>query len=150
MTVKRELLPDGSYMFTGMGEVTGKGGKRRTFLVGMNAVQAVAAYLTEQRTADQNPALFLSSRKQRLSDRAIQEILGKWCKRLHVPHVHIHQLRHSYATRNVNAGMSAAVLQTLLGHASLMTTQRYFHIQSERVAREYFSVMEFVRIGSAV
>ncbi len=150
MTVKRELLPDGSFVFTGMGEVTGKGGKVRSFLVGMNAVQAVAAYLNSDRASDQKPALFLSSRRERLSTRAIQQIVDKWCARLNVPHVHVHQLRHSFATRNVNAGMSAAVLQTLLGHASLMTSQRYFHIKSERIAREYFSVMEFVRLCSPV
>jgi integrase/recombinase XerC len=59
-------------------------------------------------------------------------------------------VRHSFATRNVNAGMSAAVLQELMGHASLTTTQRYFQIKGERISREYFSVMEFVRQCSPV
>jgi site-specific recombinase XerD len=46
--------------------------------------------------------------------------------------------------------MSAAVLQELMGHASLTTTQRYFQIKGERISREYFSVMEFVRQCSPV
>ena len=148
--VKRELLPDGSYKYLGVGKVTGKGDKQREFLAGMKAVQAVGTYLTQVRATDTNPALFLSSRRQRLSCRAIQQIVGKWCTRSNLSHVHVHQLRHSYATRNVNSGMSAAALQVLLGHASLLTTQRYFHIKSERIAREYFSVMEFVRLSSPV
>ena len=50
----------------------------------------------------------------------------------------------------VNAGMSAAVLQELMGHACLSATQRYFRVRPERLTREYFSVMEFVRQGSPV
>ncbi len=46
--------------------------------------------------------------------------------------------------------MSAVVLQELMGHANLNTTQRYFHIKPERISREYFSVMEFVRQFSQV
>ncbi|MHB1745326.1 MAG: tyrosine-type recombinase/integrase [Acidobacteriaceae bacterium] len=107
-------------------------------------------YIAAKRMEDDLPSLFLSSRKTRLSSRAIQQIVDKWCDRLGVSHLHVHQFRHSYATRNVNAGMSAAVLQQLMGHASLTTTQRYFTIKPERLSREYFSVMEFVREFSPV
>jgi site-specific recombinase XerD len=64
--------------------------------------------------------------------------------------VHVHQLRHSFATRNVNAGMSAVVLQELMGHSNLSTTQRYFHIKPDRWSREYFAAMEFIRQTSPV
>ncbi|MGA1984038.1 MAG: tyrosine-type recombinase/integrase [Acidobacteriaceae bacterium] len=150
LTLTKKKQPDGSFQYFGSGEVIGKGSKPRSFLVGPKAMQAVATYLTQQRMKDDLPPLFLSSRKTRLSSRAIQQVVNKWCVRLGVPHIHVHQFRHSFATRNVNAGMSAVVLQELMGHANLNTTQRYFGIKPERLSREYFSVMEFVRQFSPV
>jgi integrase/recombinase XerC len=150
ITLTKKTQPDGSFQYFGSGEVIGKGNKKRSFLVGPRAMQAVATYIAMERMTDDLPALFLSSRKTRLSNRAIQQVVDKWCKRLGVSHIHVHQLRHSYATRNVNAGMSAAVLQTLMGHKSLTTTQRYFTVKPERLSREYYSVMEFVREFSPV
>jgi site-specific recombinase XerD len=150
ITLTKKKQPDGSFQYFGSGEVIGKGNKKRSFLVGPKAVQAVTAYLAQQRMKDDLPPLFLSSRKTRLSSRAIQQIVSKWCVRLGVSHIHVHQFRHSFASRNVNAGMSAVVLQELMGHASLNTTQRYFTIKPERISREYFSVMEFVSQFSPV
>jgi site-specific recombinase XerD len=145
ISLRRQKLSDGSSQYFGAGEVIGKGNKKRSFLVGPKAMEALAAYVAQYRMKDDQPALFLSSRNKRLSSRTIQQIVDKWCNRLGIPHLHVHQFRHSFATRNVNAGMSAAVLQELMGHASLTTTQRYFHMKPERLSREYFSVMEFVR-----
>jgi site-specific recombinase XerD len=150
ITLTKRKQPDGSLQYLGSGQVIGKGSKKRSFLVGAKAMQAVAAYIAQQRMEDDLPALFLSSRKTRLSTRAIQQILDKWCTRLKLSHIHVHQLRHSFATRSVNSGMSEAVLQELLGHASLNTTQRYFRMKPERLSREYFSTMEFVRQFSPV
>lgn len=150
ITTRKRIRPEGTIEFYGIGEVIGKGNKRRKFLVGPSALQALGDYIRESRIKDSSPALFLSERRKRLSARAIQQILDKWCNRLAVDHIHPHQLRHSFATRNVNAGMSAAVLQELMGHASLITTQRYYRVKPERLAREYNAVMEFVRQGSPV
>jgi site-specific recombinase XerD len=150
ISLQRHRFRDGSYGYFGNGEVTGKGGKTRSFIVGPRAVEAVRTYVAQCRMNDNEPALFLSSRGGRLSDRGIQEILYRWCDRLEIPHLHVHQLRHSFATRSVNGGMSAVVLQGLLGHANPATTQRYFEIKPERLTREYFAVMEFVRGGSPV
>lgn len=150
ITMRKRKSPAGTVEYFGTGEVLGKGRKRRQFLVGPAAILALGEYIKECRMKDKNPALFLSQRRQRISCRMIQEIVNKWCKKLGLPHIHVHQLRHSFATRNVNAGMSAAVLQSLLGHAGLNTSQRYFRVQPDRLAREYFSVMEFVRQSSPV
>jgi site-specific recombinase XerD len=150
ITVRRHQMPDGSTQYFGSGEVVGKGRKRRSFLVGPRAMEAIRTYISRSRTQDDLPPLFLSSRGVRLSCRTIQQIVHKWCQRLGLPHLHVHQFRHSFATRSVNAGMSAAVLQELMGHASLTTTQRYFRMKPERLSREYFSVMEFVREFSPV
>jgi integrase/recombinase XerC len=150
ISLQRHQLGDGSYGYFGSGEITGKGDKLRSFIVGPRAMEAVRTYVARCRMHDDQPALFISSRGGRLSSRGIQQILYRSCDRLGIQHLHIHQFRHSFATRSVNAGMSAAVLQKLLGHVNLATTQRYFEIKSERLSREYFAVMEFVRGGSPV
>jgi site-specific recombinase XerD len=150
IALRRRRMPDGSSEYYGTGEVVGKGGKRRRFMAGPKAMEVLAQYIAANRTEDDLPPLFLSSRKGRLSCRAIQQIAGKWCSRLGIDHIHIHQLRHSFATRNVNAGMSSIVLRELMGHESLTTTQRYFHIRKERLAREYHAAMEFVRQTNSV
>ncbi|SEG46865.1 integrase/recombinase XerC/integrase/recombinase XerD [Bryocella elongata] len=143
-------LPDGSSDYFGEGEVTGKGNKRRSFRLGPPALAAIAIYMSEDREDDSNPALFLSERGERISARSIQRILSSACEAAGIPHIHPHQLRHSFATRAVNAGMSTPVLQELMGHSSLATTQRYFHMKAERVAREYHATMAFVRLTSPV
>jgi site-specific recombinase XerD len=148
---RKRAVPGKKPEFYGEGSVIGKGRKRRSFLVGPVAMKAIKEYIKEFRAGDKVPApLFLSQRRQRISCRTIQEIVNSWCKKLGLGHIHIHQLRHSFATRNVNAGMSATVLQELMGHANLSTTQRYFRVKPERLSREYFSVMEFVRQCSPV
>lgn len=146
----KKKQPNGSFLYFGSGEVVGKGGKRRSFLAGPKAMQAVGAYITAQRTKDDLPPLFLSSRRTRLSVRAIQQIVDKWCTRLGLSHIHVHQLRHSFATRSVNSGMSESVLKDLMGHTSLDTTQRYFRMKPERLSREYFAAMEYIRQFSSV
>ena len=140
----------GHFEYFGEGAVVGKGGKQRTFRVGPKALNAVASYITAERSHDNHAALFLSSRDERLSSRAIQHVINTWCTKLGVPHIHPHQLRHSFATRSINGGMSSTVLQELMGHASLSTTQRYFHMKDERISREYFAAMEFVGLCSSV
>jgi site-specific recombinase XerD len=139
---KQRRMPDGSMRTLGMGQVVGKGGKLRTFLLDEETVEIVVVYL-KARGQDDNPALFMSSRQQRLSTRSIQDILHRHCRRLGLTRLHVHQLRHSFATRMVNAGMPSTVLRELMGHQSFTTTSRYFRIQSERLAREYFAAWEF-------
>lgn len=147
---RRRKAPDGTVSYLGAGEVMGKGRKRRLFLVGPAALLALREYIKAYRMKDNNPALFLSERRRRISCRNVQDILSRWCKKLGIDHIHVHRLRHSFATRNVNAGMSATVLQELMGHSNLATTQRYFRVKPDRLSREYFAVMEFIRQGSTV
>jgi site-specific recombinase XerD len=150
ITSRKHKAADGTVEYFGVGEVMGKGRKRRQFLVGPAALQALADYVNECRRSAKDGPLFLSERKDRISGRAIQQMVNNWCLKLRLPHVHVHQLRHSFATRNVNAGMSAVVLQELMAHSNLASTQRYFRVRPERLTREYFSVMEYIRQGSPV
>jgi len=147
---QKRKAPDGTIQYFGVGEVVGKGRKRRKFIVGPAALEALGTYIRTCRTRDQHPALFLSAHHKRISARNIQDVLDRWCRRLGLPHAHIHQLRHSFATRNVNSGMSAAVLQELMGHSTQNTLQRYFRVKPDRLSREYFATMEFIRQTSPV
>ncbi len=140
--IELETGPNGVEHVTGSGEVVGKGNKRRTFYVDAQTLMLFAEYC-ETRT-DNNPAMFLSERGQRLSVRAIQYTLGVWCKRIGFSRINVHRLRHTYATRLANANISSMVLKELMGHNSFSTTQRYFKLTDTTLARGYFSAMEYL------
>lgn len=128
--------------YIGVGEVVGKGGKRREFYVHAKALVSLAQYLKSRQ--DSHEAMFISERRQRMAKRTMQERLGHWCCEAGVPHVRVHRLRHTYATRMVNAGMDILHLKELLGHESLATTLQYAKIADKTLARGYHAAMEYV------
>jgi site-specific recombinase XerD len=136
-----EELENGTTRIWGTGQVIGKGSKERQFFFDDATVASIKQYLETRK--DQDPALFLSERKQRLSKRAIQEVLETWCSRLGLKRFHVHQCRHTFATRCANANMEAMVLKDLLGHSRFETTTRYFKLNEETKARQYFAAMEY-------
>jgi site-specific recombinase XerC len=144
LSQKKRTLPDGTVRIVGVGNVTGKGDKPRRFLVDEKTLKLVVQYLRSRGTDGLTP-LFISNRGARISRRNIQYVLDRWCKRLHLPRTHIHALRHTFATDASNSGMSALVLQELLGHSSLTVTRRYITVKPERQAREYFAVQEYLK-----
>jgi integrase/recombinase XerD len=109
----------------------GKGGKQRLVPVGSYAVEAVTAYLTRARpglVTGRSPggALFLNSRGGRLSRQSAWTVLVKAAERAGVTaDVSPHTLRHSFATHLLDGGADVRVVQELLGHASVTTTQVY-------------------------
>jgi site-specific recombinase XerC len=127
----------------GTGEVIGKRLKKRRFYIDVDAVDSLADYLATRR--DSHPALFLSERKRRMSKRCVEDTLARWCRKLGIPHVHPHQLRHSYATRLANANIDSMVLKTLMGHEDLRTTARYVKLYDHTIARQYYAAMETLR-----
>lgn len=135
-----ERQPDGKVRARGCGEVVGKGGKRRNFYVDHNTMRSFAPYLKSR--TDNHPALFVSERNERMSVRAMQERLGHWCKQIGFRHINVHRLRHTYATRLANHNISSTILKDLMGHSSFATTQKYFKLSDETLARGYFSAME--------
>jgi site-specific recombinase XerC len=135
---------NGGNSFIGVGEVIGKGSKRRTFYLDIESVRSLGKYL-KTRAADEIPALFISEQKKRMSVRAMQERLAYWCKQAEVGHVRVHQLRHTYATRLANANINSIHLRELLGHNSFATTLQYFKLTDTTLARNYHAAMEFVR-----
>ena len=118
----------------GVVTVTGKGSKQRQVPVHDLACAAVNAYVTTARaelaTAETPPrAMFLNRRGKRLGVRDVRRILDA---RAPVP-THPHALRHSFATHLLDGGADLRVVQELLGHASLTTTQVYTHVSKERL-----------------
>lgn len=123
--------------------LTGKGGKQRVVPVGSYAIAAVDAYLVRGRPAiapagPGGPALFLNLRGSRLSRQSAWTVLRRCAEAAGVTaQVSPHVLRHSYATHLVNAGADVRVVQELLGHASVSTTQVYTQVTVEHLRQVY-------------
>ncbi|MDC8985440.1 site-specific tyrosine recombinase XerD [Mycobacterium marinum] len=109
----------------------GKGGKQRLVPVGRPAVQALDAYLVRgrpelARRGRGTPAIFLNARGGRLSRQSAWQVLQDAAERAGITSgVSPHMLRHSFATHLLEGGADVRVVQELLGHASVTTTQIY-------------------------
>ena len=123
--------------------VVGKGDKERRVFFSDEARAAIAAYLPSRLSrlrsgGGKADALFLNLRGNPLGAAGMRYIVGRYSDRSpFAKNIHPHSLRHSYATHLVNAGCDIRVVQELLGHASLSTTQRYAHVDMERLKRTY-------------
>jgi site-specific recombinase XerD len=109
--------------------VRGKGGKERVIPLGEEAALQLARYLRTGRPAlavSANDAVFLSARGRRLDTSTVRRLLR-----------HPHRLRHAFATHLLEGGADLRVIQELLGHASLSTTQIYSHVDARRLRRVY-------------
>lgn len=122
--------------------VLGKGGKERIVPVGSKALHAVRAYIEKLRgegvSSDEDGPLFLNKSRGRLTTRSIARILENFVREfcISVP-VSPHALRHSFATHMLDAGADLRVVQELLGHKSLSTTQKYTHVSIGRLMETY-------------
>ena len=120
--------------------VIGKGNKQRELPIGAKAIQALTAWLDIRHglLKEDTPAVFLSSRGQRLSTRSIQSRLSYWGKRLGLPSkLHPHKLRHSFASHMLEGSGDLRAVQEMLGHANLTTTQVYTHLDFQHLAKVY-------------
>ena len=128
----------------------GKGGKHRVVPVGSYAVRALQAYLVRARPAlaaasrrvSVSPAVFLNARGGRLTRQGAWGVLHAAAARAGldpVPGVSPHTLRHSFATHLLDGGADIRVVQELLGHASVTTTQVYTLITVDRLREVYAS-----------
>jgi integrase/recombinase XerD len=123
--------------------LTGKGGKQRRVPVGSYAARAVTAYLVQARptlavAGRGSPTLFLNSRGGALSRQSAWVVLRGAAERAGLARgISPHTLRHSFATHLMEGGANERVVQELLGHASLKTTQIYTLVTVERLREVY-------------
>jgi integrase/recombinase XerD len=121
----------------------GKGGKERIVPLGSYAAAALEAWLVRGRPTFAargvgTPALFLNARGGRLSRQSAWSVLRACAERAHVGgHLSPHTLRHSFATHLLEGGADVRVVQELLGHASVTTTQIYTLVTVQRLREVY-------------
>ncbi|MGB1874661.1 MAG: site-specific tyrosine recombinase/integron integrase [Akkermansiaceae bacterium] len=120
--------------------VIGKGNKERLVPIGSQAMQAIQKYRSEAKVHE--GPLFINKNKdpakRRLSARSVQMLLKKYLAASDIGfEVTPHKLRHTFATHMLDHGADLRSVQTLLGHASLSTTQIYTHVTKERMREAY-------------
>ena len=121
----------------------GKGHKERMIPIYPRATQSILTYLKEARprmvqNKSDEKALFLNVRGERLTRQGLWQILKSYAKAAKIDaEVTPHTLRHSFATHMLNGGADLRMVQELLGHANISTTQVYTHLTSEHVRQTF-------------
>ncbi len=127
----------------GVIRVLGKGSKERIVPIGHKALAAIQIFREQAKkvwgiSADHNGPLFLNKNKGRLSARSVARILDNLVKACGLlKPVSPHTMRHTFATHMLDAGADLRVVQELLGHKSLSTTQKYTHVSIDRLMETY-------------
>jgi integrase/recombinase XerC len=127
----------------GIVRVVGKGSKERIVPIGQVALDALEPYAQEQRkrwnlACKGETAVFLNNRGERITTRSVARIVEKHLKQAGIQiKMGPHGLRHSFATHLLNSGADLRVIQELLGHESLSTTQRYTHLNLDQLTVVY-------------
>ncbi len=129
----RDVSPDGSQIFA-----NGKGGKERIVFVPNRELQEELKHVLEARYAQDGPSasLFLNIEGRRLRSATFRKRLRALSRRLGIePHLTSHRFRHSAATLLIEEGIDIRMVQTLLGHASLRTTEIYVSVSNHALRR---------------
>jgi integrase/recombinase XerD len=118
--------------------VVGKGSKTRLVPVGRKACEALAAYLSTERpkllSRRTGNEIFLSVRGTKMTTVRIWQIVKKHAKRSGLEaNIYPHLLRHSFATHLLGNGADLRIIQEMLGHADISTTQVYTHVDQQRL-----------------
>ena len=128
--------------------VWGKGAKERVVLIGEPAAEALNNYIKEGRRellgGKRNNALFVNRYGNRILVRRVQKILNKYSRSINKS-VHPHILRHTFATHLLDGGADLKVVQELLGHADLASTQIYTHVTQSRARKIYLAAHPMAR-----
>jgi len=125
--------------------ITGKGGKERYVFFSEEAKAAIAEYLPTRAAKlamlgidSKKGSLFISRKGQPISVPGVRWIISRYAQQSGLgKNIHPHSLRHSFATHLVNSGCDVRIVQEMLGHSSLSTTQRYTHVNMETIKKVY-------------
>jgi integrase/recombinase XerC len=125
-----------------MVRVMGKGSKERMVPFGRPAAEALRIWLevwdTLRDASDEGQPVFLTGKGKRLGDRAVRRVIDRWVDVAAVARgVHPLTLRLTFATHLLEGGADLRAIQELLGHSSLSTTQKYTHLEVERLLAVY-------------
>jgi integrase/recombinase XerC len=128
----------------------GKGAKERVVLMGKPAAEALRLYLEQDRPKllkeKKTNALFLNQYGGRLAQRRVQKILESYANIAGIDkRVHPHLLRHTFATHLLDGGADLRVVQELLGHADLSSTQIYTHVTKSQARKVYLAAHPMAR-----
>jgi site-specific recombinase XerD len=139
-----QLNLDQVNLYTREIRVRGKGSKERIVLMGEPAARALTNYIKQGRQElsghNVNNAVFISKGGKRLIARRAQKILDKYTRAAGInKKVHPHTLRHTFATHMLNGGADLRVVQELLGHADLSSTQIYTHVTKSQAKKVYLA-----------
>jgi integrase/recombinase XerC len=132
--------------------VMGKGAKERITLMGDPAARVLAAYIEQGRPRlmkkRKNNAVFLNRSGGRLTARSVENILQRYAKSVGISkRVHPHMVRHTFATHLLDGGADLRVVQELLGHASLSSTQIYTHVSKSQAKKVYLAAHPLAKEG---
>ena len=124
--------------------VFGKGSKERLVPILGSAYEALSDYLSHWRgelasARKPVPAVFLNQRGGRISRQSAHTIVERWGRYAGIEALHPHTLRHSFATHLLEGGADLRIVQELLGHASISTTQLYTHIDRTHIRMAYLA-----------
>ena len=123
--------------------VFGKGSKERVVPILGSAARVLAEYLGQGRGElvgkKPNSAVFLNVRGGRITRQSVHAVVEKYGRMAGIEGLHPHTLRHSFATHLLEGGADLRVVQELLGHADISTTQLYTHLDRSHIRRVYLS-----------
>ncbi|MCL2214511.1 MAG: tyrosine-type recombinase/integrase [Treponema sp.] len=126
-------------------KITGKGGKQRYVFFSQEAKEAIAEYLPHRQARlsiteknGETDALFINRKGQPISIPGVRWIISRYSQYSGLgKNINPHALRHSFATHLVNSGCDVRIVQEMLGHSSISTTQRYTHVNIEKMKKVY-------------
>ena len=138
------LLADISSSFD-EAKITGKGGKQRYVFFSEEAKTAIAEYLPQREARlrmagmeSEKTSLFINRKGKPISIPGVRWIISRYAQYSGIgKNIHPHAIRHSFATHLVNSGCDVRIVQEMLGHSSISTTQRYTHVNIDKMKKVY-------------